>query len=279
MTSLVLGLFALVEVLGSECPSASAIGHHLRPLLRGATRGDTVTVRSADDTLIVELRSHETIIGPRVLPAVGSCDERAEAVAVVVAAWKSELDAPSLALAVTLPAHKPSPSLMWSLGASYLGTVAGGAYASGASVDVRLGKRGFRLAARIGVAGTDTRDLALGSGRASWTRAALVFGPLVDVVTRGGVRLDLHADLLAGWMFVAGHGFRQNLSDSAFDPALGGGVRLAVTKLAVEPFFDCTLVGWLRRQTVSAPDLETTHVVEIPRFDIWLRAGIAYGKH
>ncbi|MDB4969990.1 MAG: hypothetical protein JWN44_5679, partial [Myxococcales bacterium] len=168
--------------------------------------------------------------------------------------------------------------LTWDVSASFLATIAGGAFAAGASADVTIGKRGFPLAARIGVAGTDNRDLALAGGRASWARAALMFGPVFDVFSKRGVRLDVHADVAAGWMFVQGRGYNANYSDNAFDPALGGGARLAVTKWTIEPWLDCTLLGWLRHQTLSVPGPTSTASAEIPRFDVWLRAGVAYGR-
>jgi hypothetical protein len=283
-------VLALVEVIStSRCPDSAAIEQRLRPLLSPARSTDRATVDESLNAIRVEVRNAAgALIGVRALPLAGSCDDRADAVAVVIAAWEPDLarrEEVRARIATPIPestavvATSPRDwQLTWEVGASFLGTITGGAFAAGASADVTLGRRGFPLAARIGIAGGDYRDLALAGGRASWTRAALMFGPVFDVVSQKGVRIDVHADVAAGWMFVQGRGYNANYSDNAFDPALGGGARLALTKWTVEPWIDCTLLGWLRHQTLSVPTMTTTASTEIPRFDVWLRAGIAYGK-
>jgi hypothetical protein len=290
-TVILSAVLALAEVISTtQCPDSAAIKQRLRSLLSpSATSTDRATIDESLSAIRVEVRDAAGAnVGVRALPLAGSCDDRADAVAVVIAAWESDVGRRAAAHTPTatpvpesaaIVATSPTPSqLTWDVSASFLGTIAGGAFAAGASADVTLGKRGFPLAARIGVAGSDNRDLTLAGGRASWTRAALMFGPVFDVVSQKGVRLDVHADIAAGWMFVQGRGFSANYSDNGFDPALGGGARLALTKWSIEPWIDCTLLGWLRHQTVSVPTATSTASTEIPRFDVWLRAGVAYGK-
>jgi hypothetical protein len=283
--------FAIVEVLSaSPCPDAAAVERRLHTILSpSGTEPDRATVSDEDGALHVELRDPSgALIGRRVLPLAGSCEDRAEAVAVVIAAWESDLrryeetepaTAAAIPEATAVVASLPrSSSLTWDVSAAFLSTIAGGAFAAGASADVTLGKRGFPLAARIGVAGSDSRDLALAGGHTAWTRVAFLLGPVLDVVSKRGVRFDVHADAALGWMLAQGRGYNADYSSSSFDPALGGGARLAITKWKIEPWLDCTLLGWLRHQTLSVTELSGTASSEIPRFDVWLRAGFAYGK-
>ncbi|HEX4456999.1 MAG TPA: hypothetical protein VIA18_03470 [Polyangia bacterium] len=285
-------LLTLAQVVGTpSCPDADAINQRLHALLPSAgSLADRATVDVSAGAIRVEVRDPDgTLLGARALPPRGSCDDRAEAVAVVIAAWESDLAASTSpaftiarpaahATAVVATARPRSAALTWDVAAAFLGTFAGGAFAAGASADVTLRKPGFPLAARLGVAGSDSREIALAGGSAGWTRAALLLGAAFDVVSRRGIRFDAHADVAAGWLFVQGRGYHANYSDNAFDPALGGGVRLALTKWDLEPWVDCTLLGWLRHQTVSVSDPTSTMSAEIPRFDVWLRAGVAYGK-
>jgi hypothetical protein len=186
------------------------------------------------------------------------------------------LSLPAPAVTIAQPQAQQS-RLQWNVEAGFLASVAGNAFAAGASGEVLLGKRKFPLAARIGLAGVDTRSLAVGTGHASWNRIALVFGPTYEAVSKY-VHLDIHADLVAGWLFVQGQGYTQNHGDNAFDPALGGGVRMSVARWDITPWIDVTLLGWLRTQTASATEAGVTVSAEIPRFDVWLRAGLAYGR-
>lgn len=288
---LALSVWMSVSIAGAaDCPTEAAVVGRLRTLLgRPPAPGlDRAVVVARDGGLEVQLhRADGTVIGMRHLAAAGDCDQRAEAVAVTLASWESELagsgspalELPSLRAPLAVSAaHRPPPRLSWEVEAAFLGSIAGEAFAPGASIGVTLGKRRFPLAARLGLAGMDTRDVALSEGRGSFSRWALVLGPTFEALSKV-VRLELHADLLAGWVFIQGNGFTTNRSANAFDPALGGGARLSFDRWKVSPFLDLTFVGWLRRQTLSVDQGGAMVSAEIPRFDVWLRAGIAYGRN
>ena len=272
--------------VAGHCPEATDVEKRLVELLpRHVLSPDTAVVEETPDAITVRLQTAAgKTIGERGLPLMESCDERADAVAVTIASWEAEFPqgaGPTL----TLPQPTPSvvrtesreSQLEWSVDASFLASIAGGSFAAGASADVLIGKRHFPLAARIGVAGVDTRSLSIGMGHAVWNRVAIVFGPNYEAVSRY-VHVDIHADVLAGWLFVQGQGYTTNHGDTAFDPALGGGVRMSVARWDLTPWIDVALLGWLRTQTASATQTATTLTAEIPRFDVWLRAGVAYGR-
>ncbi|HEY2746650.1 MAG TPA: hypothetical protein VGL86_18600 [Polyangia bacterium] len=279
---------ALVHVSAvGHCPEAATIEARLASLLpsRAATVNDNAVVSEIQEGIRVELRGSDgKTIGSRSLPAAGSCDDRAEAVAVTIASWESDVANDSgLAFVLSPPivtmtkAAQHSWQLAWNVEVSFLASIAGGAFAAGATGEVMLGKRHFPLAAHIGVAGLDTRELQVGTGHASWNRIALTLGPTFEVLSKV-VHLDLHADALVGWLFVQGQGYSSNHGDNAFDPALGGGARLSIARWDVTPWVDVTLLGWLRTQTASATEAGSVVSNQIPRFDVWLRAGVAYGR-
>jgi len=281
----VLWLLTLVEIAGgSGCPDARAIERRLRAIGSGARAG-RVSVVETDDGFHVEARDDQgNLVGERTLAATGTCDDRADSIAVVIAAWQSEFGdhapppLPTRHDNAVFAAHPRPPTLRWDVAAAFLGTIAGGAFAAGGTAEATVGRHGFPLAARIGLAASDTRDLALAGGQVRWTRSAVLLGPVVDAVATRWVRLDIHADLALGWMHVDGRGYAKNYGDDSFDPALGAGVRFSIPRWPVQPWIDCTLLGWVRHQTMTVSDPSASASIELPRFDAWLRAGIAYGK-
>src|SRR5262249_7173499 len=122
-----------------------------------------------------------------------SCDDLAQAAAVLIAAWESELrsgaplqplrplharSAPSMR-----PDHPEAPltagpprAVVWTTSAGFVASLAGGALAPGGSADLLSSPPGRGLAAPLGPVVTDPRDLQLGTGRASWTRLAFSLG-------------------------------------------------------------------------------------------------------
>jgi hypothetical protein len=92
------------------------------------------------------------------------------------------------------------------------------------------------------------------------------------------VRLELHGDVLFGWLLLQGQGFASNNGSNAFDPALGGGIRASIDRWSITPWLDVTLLGWFLHQSASASDSGMHVSTEIPRFDVWVRVGVAYGR-
>ena len=97
---------AAITVNGdATCPLPSDVAVRLSSLLPGASAtdagapsesagdgGDVARIDTAEDALeIVLRRSDGTLIGRRRLLAEGTCDERARAVAIVLATWESDV--------------------------------------------------------------------------------------------------------------------------------------------------------------------------------------------
>lgn len=108
-----LGLAQSLLVVGSEeCPAPSAVDARTREIL-GLTAHQVVAERASVSregaSLRVTLRAADQhVLGERVLPAEGSCDEQAGAVAVLLAAWLSDVHPEYVG---ALPDAPPSPVL------------------------------------------------------------------------------------------------------------------------------------------------------------------------
>jgi hypothetical protein len=278
-------------VLSGElhCPELQSIEKRLVDLIPASpgVSPDRATLAPSGTGISVELlRPDGSLIVRRVVPRQTSCDDTAETIAVTIASWESRVRTP-VDLPLGFPTHPtpvaiaaPAPrasSLAWEVEVSFLGSIAGGSFAPGAAADVFLGRKRFPLGVRLGLAGMDGREVALGTGRAAWGRLALTISPTVEVVAKV-IHVELHADVAAAWLFMQGRGFSSNYSDNVFDPALGGGIRASVERWSVTPWMDVTLLGWVLHQEASAEDAGRHVSAEIPRFDVWLRAGVAYGR-
>jgi hypothetical protein len=101
--------FALTNlVAGETCPAALDVDQRVRAILHLSAEQELAEgfiVERREAGLFVELRSADsTVIGQRTLPTTGSCDELAQAAAVVLSAWLSDVH-PDFAGA--LPAPEP----------------------------------------------------------------------------------------------------------------------------------------------------------------------------
>ncbi|HVY28892.1 MAG TPA: hypothetical protein VHB79_20185 [Polyangiaceae bacterium] len=106
-----LGLAQSLVVAGSaECPAPSAVDARTREILGLSVNqvvAERATVSHEDAALRVTLRAADAhVLGERLLPAEGSCDEQAAAVAVLLAAWLSDVHPEYVG---TLPEAPPTP--------------------------------------------------------------------------------------------------------------------------------------------------------------------------
>lgn len=265
-------LLALTLGLLTACPDRSAIESRLDAPRSGEQRQFTVREFDHDHfeiTVTVSAAGGERKF-KRVLPKVASCEARAQVAAAVVAAW--EISAPDL------------PRLTWpnrystevELGAAFVGSVTGGSFAPGGELSLRLEPRPG-LGINLGAVGHPAHAVALGSGTADWTRFTLETGLDYRFAMRR-ITLDLEGGLLTGFLFFRGRDF--DVSHRAFDVDVGlsAGLRGAIdsrTLRGFKPFLRFCANGWLRGEKISALD-PATNSVALPRFELWLAAGVAW---
>lgn len=236
-----------------------------------------------DGGLRVELRDDKgRTLAARRLELGPPCAELATAVAVVLAAWQSELASVVLPLTVGDSAaaarargRSRRRGLGYDVGAAFVSSLAGTDYAPGAEVEATLTAGTERFAGRLALLGTGTRSRPLGPGRLQWTRFALAAGPSFAVEGRR-LLLDLHVEALLGLLVVDGMGFLTNERAFDFDPGVGAGARLALRAGPLWPFVGIFVAGWLRRQQIAVTGI--TETAEVPRFELGLSIGVAFGN-
>jgi len=265
-------LLALVAALAVEggCPSEVQVREQLARL-GGEQAGTRVRIWHEGAQLDLELQGAAGAATVRKLPADGSCAELAALAAAVIGTWQAEL-------APRPPPPSPRAPLGWDLGAGFVASFAPADFAPGAEVTLALRPRSSRFGVRIGVLAEGARDLELGSGRASFGRAALELGALARL-SAGRFRFDLHADAALALFFVQGVGFAREHQAFDVDAGLGAGIRAGVRAGPVIPFLGVAIYGWLRDLTVRAQDGDAGPVsASVPRFELLLSTGLAFGR-
>jgi hypothetical protein len=237
---------------GETCPAAVDVQARVRSILHLASEqqlSESFLVERHEAGLYVVLKSADSsVIGERTLPLQGSCDELAQAAAVVLSAWLTHVH-PDFAGA--LPAPEPAPELEappppppaeppqappkrpaavvvpsdpvsrappnparfdWGLGAG--ADLSGGVLAPAALASVGYGPEsfGFGLAAQIMV--TTTREEPLGAGWVRWRRWPLGVG-LSLRASSPGLRWDFSGGPLVAWLNLVGRNFATDYTEDA----------------------------------------------------------------
>jgi hypothetical protein len=269
-------LVLAIEIHGAgECPAAVDVERRLGPLLGAPTAADTADVatikHAADGTLSVALADNAgRPLGDRRFPRAGSCENRAETVAVTLAVWEAQIH-PEIALRLDrlspeatpapappesttlrhVPEAPPRAATAFTLGASLAGDWQSGAVAPAARVELGLGRPGGRWRARFGVLAVARHTIDVVPGRASWWRAALSVGADLDVARGRRFALVFGVDALGGVASISGVGFAMNRTSHSVDA--GGGLRARAEWRPgrVRPWVGVSLVGWMRKQSLD----------------------------
>jgi hypothetical protein len=255
-----------------------------------------VVTRGASAVQLGLRGSGEEDIATRALPAQGSCADLAAAAAVVVAAWRADLD-PELTPAVHLPAlasplpvaavsasPRPAtptvaaPRRTFAVGLGLLASDTGGSFAPGAMLTGWL-QLGRRLALDASIFGSTSRSADVGAlpGVASWTRAALAVGPALTT-RQGRFRSALHAQALAGLLHVRGVevGIADVGSDTTALLGAGAGGRLEVMSGTSAFWVGLDVCVWPGDQRLVVQNVsEQGH---LSRVDVLASAGLAFGN-
>lgn len=285
-------LVALQIQARGACPGAADVERHLAPLLPPGlkvTASDTATLEeNGDGTLLLSLlRSDGGATIYRILPATPTCDDRAEMVAVTLAAWEAQVHTNlSLRLdrlSTAAPAQPVAPppergpylsraagevsrpgNNQLALGAGLVGAWQPDSIAPGARVDAMLNRRDSPWRGRLSAGGWGEHQVSVPPGYGDWSRLYLALG--ADYSVRLGRQWAATAGAagVVGAFTIAGSGFAANRR--AWSADVGGEVLLRVELrrwARVRPWLGLALVTWLRRQTVAV-DGETTSL-SLPR--------------
>lgn len=266
----------------SACPAAQAVTDRLAVLLP-ATRDvpDRARLSRSGDRLSLELRRADgTAIAWRRLDAQAACEDLAEAAAVMIATWETELEAGRVPLPPPRIDREPapvdkSPPLEaapafpgWALGVGFAASVANRAFLPGVTIEVENG--GARWAARMVVTATESQEQTLGMGTARWNRLLFAAGPSLRFSV-----LDVHAEAVGALVHVEGVGFAQVYDEYGFDPGIGAGVRFSLRPAPLSPWIDVSGVGWLRKEELRVVGVDGQ--VALPDVDVLVSAGVSFG--
>jgi hypothetical protein len=226
----------------SDCPSAPEVVARLTGLLSGnnPVASGAAHIRVQEGRMIVELAGEGEAAASRILPAETDCHLRAQAAALVIAAWLDNMPADPPEQAESVPALAIEPSSLrvpvaanttteqprFSLGAAAFASI--DTQGPGALLSVEAVWR--NLAGRFGLAtGLSLplpRETSVGQGKARWWRPVLALilrAPLIQ----GAWILDAGVGPVFGLLVVAGSGFDQNRTDVAASWGATAGLRLA----------------------------------------------------
>jgi hypothetical protein len=257
-------LFAFQSlVAGETCPAPVDVEARVRTILHLTPEqvlNEGFVVERHEAGLYVELRSADsTLIGQRTLPLEGNCDELAQAAAVVLSAWLSDVHpdfagalpapiptptpapatepAPPLPLppqppaspkrAVTPPPQTPSPPpRRWELSVGLGGDITSGGLALAGMLGVGYlpSRQGFGVTATAIV--SLPHQEPLGPGFVDWRRWPLGVGPSLRAGT-GSVGWDFSLGPSLAWLHVAGSSFDRPSSND--DVAAGGFINLRIS--------------------------------------------------
>jgi hypothetical protein len=221
----------------TTCPTGAEVEARLRVLLPPAT--DDAPARHArlvaeDGSLRVQFGAADgAVLGDRTVAVEASCADRANVVAVVIAAWEAqqraeEVQAPSLprrapptVIATPSPPPAPAPSVAVELVVGPSVTLAGGGLSPAAAVALSLW--GPHVGARLALSGFAPRTEPLGAGSVRWTRATASLELGARLRGRAG-RLDAHAGAVAAVVAAQGTGFDVDHQVTQLAPGIGLGV-------------------------------------------------------
>jgi hypothetical protein len=284
------GLSRVAVESSTSCPTAAEVETRLAALLPSVSEGaprEHATISTEEGTLSVHLISADgTPIGQRTLTLDVSCADRANVIAVVIAAWEAQqrpelMPAPALASTPSPPAPVPTasvspppvyrspleveitvgPALTWSDG-----TLS----AKGIAAATIWGRR---LGARAALFGAWPQQDGLGEGQARWTRtgATLELGHR----TRGRAgRLDLHGGVAAGAVIARGQGFESDRTTGGFSPGLTAALDWSWSLGRVALGLGAGAWGWTAQRLVSSSTSPATR--PLPRLELALNASVGF---
>jgi hypothetical protein len=234
----------------TNCPSADAVSLKLVGLLSaGGPASASARVRAESNrdglSLFIEVSTPGEETHQRVLPATGDCESRAEAAALIIAAWLDAIPAAALAAPGVPPrVQEPAPTggdaedfleeeepepvpkgLRTLLGGALLGLVDGQGADTGLSFD------GALLLGQLGLTVTTSlawpRGVAVGQGTANYWRPTFELNAMAQLY-HAKWSLYAQAGPALALLFVHGTGFRSNRSDYSYELSAGAGLRAMV---------------------------------------------------
>lgn len=274
----------------SECPSADAVNTALAGLLPpGAPAFAQARIRTLDDHQEVAFSSEGEPAHSRELPQEPNCEARAQAAALIIAAWMDAMPVGTLGLPeVTSPTAQPVDSppvedpstaserrLVW-VGLGVLGmldTMGGNWGLTGeVGLDHVVGDLGLAVALSAALA----RDVRVGQGTARWWRPALELDLRLPVLT-GAWNIEASLGPIIGLLVVKGYGYDQSSNDVVVSWGAGAGLRSFWTWGPARLWIDLRGRLWPEAQKIRNEIQEppVTRTAELPQWEGFLGLGFS----
>lgn len=280
----------------TDCPSSADVIERLRPLLSPAAEADEAPhvarieageagAEQAADLRLRLLRPDGYVIGDRRVPAQATCEETADAVAAIIAAWettsppllaRNETAAmPVVAAAAAAPAVSPPASLQLFVGAAGGAALVGGTAANG-GLELLFGRSASRWQLRLGAATESTRHLDLPPGQVDWQHTSFAVG-LVLRTRNPTWLLALDAGPSVGWAGLQGSNFwRTNPPQRSFEWGADGGLRAGRWFGRIALWGEARAAVWVQGQQARvASATGTAASADLPLVDVTLRLGLS----
>jgi len=302
----------------ASCPTPEALAAALEGLIApapgsGSARPDVVELAGHGASVTVRLTSAGgDLVGEKRLPERLSCADRAQAAAVIVAAWEAHLrgvagpiapravgvraatEPPPVTVArpaAPAPASPPAggaaqPSargpaappawvpIQLETSAALFASVTADGVVPGGIFEVAVARGDAPLALDVGAVIIGAHGTGVASGRGVWRR----FGGVVELDSRSRWRslaLHMYGGAALTAVTVTGESFPSTGNDTLFDPGIVVGLRLAlVARLA--PWLGASAVSWPRAHTLLVGGSPAS--ADLPQFEAWLGGGVTFGR-
>jgi hypothetical protein len=282
----------------TNCPSPEDVAARLRPLLpdeAGQADGPDVAhievgvvqAGGAKQLHLLLVRADASVVGDRRLLMRGTCQDMADTVATVIAAWETrpmpevvaDVASAPVVKVIRAPSQVPAPRLASTrirplrilLGASAGAAFVGGVAAAG-GLEVSLGGSASHWQWRLGMASETTRQLGLLAGQVHWQHTAAALGVGWRAIDPSWL-ISLDAGPAAGWATLAGSNFAVNRRRRSFEYGVAAGLRAGRTfgRYAVWAEWRTNLWAQGQRATITGADSGA----QLPQVDMAVGLGIS----
>jgi hypothetical protein len=269
-----------------------------------AAPADVAELREEGGWFVVTLRrAAGDALGEKRLPAALDCAVRAQAAAVAIAAMEAQLGggvsqplpvappptapAPPAtamrpAVAVAAPAAPPpaaAPPFATEVSGAVLGSWNGTDLAPAGRLEVALRGAGSSWEPLLAGLAVGTHGIAVAPGAGKWWRlggelALRKEGP----VGVGAARMQVVLGAAITALFIQGHGFSRNGSDTLLDPGLTGHLRFVPLQAAFRPWIEVSGVYWPRSHELTVSEGVASRRVEVPTGELLIGVGASWGR-
>jgi hypothetical protein len=276
-----------IETAG-RCPEAEAVSRQLEGLLPAPAEAAVETRRvllreQRNGVLRLSLLDTEGQVVAERTVAVRGCDERAQAAAVIVAAWQSRLRTTTESAAIVTPSAvaltQPAPAApagarirLTELGVGAWVAATATSVAPGAVAFATLG-RGGPLRPLVGASAGAAQRQPVGAGSISWSRWTALLGAETPVAGFASAALEAGGALALARTRLVGAGFDENARGTRLDPGLAVQLRAHATGRAGAWLSLSTLL-WPRAQRIVVSGSSAWR--DLPRWEFSLGAGVSW---